>query len=162
MDNISFSSLKAIAIIVVAFTFRLILETRKRQSRNPHKRLVSCFLDTLCAYPKMFGISPWNKQHDIYIALKNAKQITGLTDLGGDDQKTFIERYNVTRNIGLQRCKAAYTPLGELMLSRSIQQRMVTRLTSMDYLKRHPSIEKIQLKPPIFVIGFPSKQNDTA
>jgi hypothetical protein len=80
---------------------------------------------------------------------------TGLTDLGGNDKTTFIERYNTTIVKGQELCKSKFSPGGVIIVKQTMARRMGERLRMMDYLKRHPSIEKISLRQPIFVIGFP-------
>jgi hypothetical protein len=100
----------------------------------------------------------WGKDNDILSSLENAIKYYKfkLTDLGGKDNgEKMIERYNITRKLGLERSEAIYTPLGSYMTLISLSERMKTRLGLVDYFKKHKNIDKINVGKPVFIIGFP-------
>lgn len=51
--------------------------------------------------------------------------------------------------------RAKFTPFGHYIICESLTKRVLTKLKMLEYVKRHPSITKIPVKNPIFVIGFP-------
>eukprot|EP00597_Dinobryon_sp_UTEXLB2267_P005955 CAMPEP_0170079764 /NCGR_PEP_ID=MMETSP0019_2-20121128/16058_1 /TAXON_ID=98059 /ORGANISM="Dinobryon sp., Strain UTEXLB2267" /LENGTH=407 /DNA_ID=CAMNT_0010293373 /DNA_START=253 /DNA_END=1476 /DNA_ORIENTATION=+ len=68
---------------------------------------------------------------------------------------SFIERYQTARKIGLERSKAKFSPAGHAFIQSNFASRIAFRLRFVDYLKRHPRVLDMKIKPPVFVIGFP-------
>eukprot|EP01035_Chromulina_nebulosa_P016957 gene16957-22449_t len=101
----------------------------------------------------MFKIGPW-KRHNIYTTIRESIAQTGLHDFGGD-KTTFIERYAVARTLGLERSKAKFSPIGIPIVNLVVRKRIKMRLLLVDYFKKHPHVESIPVKSPIFIIGFP-------
>jgi hypothetical protein len=87
--------------------------------------------------------------------MKRAMKSTKLTDFGSTNGNAFISKYTVARKNGLAKSKAKFSPAGHLTIQQSLTQRIEVRLKFMQYIKDHPSILKTQIKPPVFVIGFP-------
>ena len=114
----------------------------------------TCFLDVLAEIPYAIGRGPWQR-NDIDAAIKSAKRVTGLSDLGGDGGVGMLLRYQTARRVGLEKSKAKYSPAGFAVVFGTIHRRIVTRLRFVDFLKKHPSVEKVIMRPPVFVIGFP-------
>ena len=81
---------------------------------------------------------------------KGRQQIQDDSDQGG-----FIARYCVARQLGLQRSKAKYSPSGYVLALNTLQRRMEDRLKLVDYLNKHPEVRDVEIKPPIFAVGFP-------
>lgn len=67
----------------------------------------------------------------------------------------MIKKYTITRDLGLLRSEARYTPLGSYITLISLTERMKTRLGLVDYMKKHNSINTINVGKPVFIIGFP-------
>ena len=67
----------------------------------------------------------------------------------------FMQRYLVTRSEGLRKSGVQYSPLGHLITTNILHQRMCARLQHVDFMKRHPQVGDIPVRSPIFVIGFP-------
>ena len=71
------------------------------------------------------------------------------------DKASFIERYSIARQWGLQRSKAKYSPTGYVLALNTLQRRMEDRLRIVDYMNKHPEVRDVKIKPPIFAVGFP-------
>ena len=140
--------------VVVSLVY-LLLNIIARSIHSPHRTIYARILDSLCELPHYLKIGPWSKPYTIHTAISYAMRSSGLKDVGGSDKLTFIERYSLTHVLGLERSKASFSPAGIIVAHYQLSSRMYQRIKFFDYLKKHPSIEKNELKPPIFVIGFP-------
>lgn len=143
-----------IGYLVAGIFLVLVARFLHRRSQSPHRPLLTCILDTLFEIPAAFKLGPWKDTPNVEVGLKLAFEQTGLTDLGSED-RGFVERYMVAKNVGLERSGVVYSPMGRFVIRQSIAERFVYRLQLVDYFKKHPSISNIKFKPPIFVIGFP-------
>jgi hypothetical protein len=117
--------------------------------------MLTSFLDALCELPATLRLGSWANEPSIRNALHAAKKRTGLSDPGPGGELDFVNRCSVSKKVGLQLSKAKYSPAGQVVYFEGCVGRMVDKLRFIDYLKKHPDIEKIQIKPPVFVIGFP-------
>ena len=138
----------------------IIIETVQRKLKfvNYEKKpVLTCFLEAVFHIPKHLKLGYFSrKSNDILVAIELAMKSTKLTDMGGSDGgKAMVKRYQMVRAIGVEKSGARYTPLGYIIALEVLRKRMETRLKFVDYLKRNPMIEKIPMKSPIFVIGFP-------
>jgi len=134
---------------------RVLLAFWKKRSSSPHRPFLTVLLDTICEFFQYFKLGPWAKGSDISTGMELAIKRCGLTDLGTTTNFDFIKRYEVARSVGLKKSKAKFSPVGHYFIQESLTRRIEIRLQLVDYLKKHPNIEKIKMKPPIFVIGFP-------
>ena len=144
-----------IVILIIIITVYNIIIIRKR---NPNRPIIACYLDILISSARFINMGTWGKDNDILAALKNAiKEFNfKITDLGGKDNgERMIQKYNITRKLGLERSEAKYTPLGSYISLISLTERMKTRLGLVDYFKKHQSVEKINVGKPVFITGFP-------
>lgn len=154
-------SFVVIATVNAAFVFGVgvavfvVLNTLYRKQRSGVKPWLACALDALLAVPHALGLGLFASVPDIVGATQGAMRATGLTDFGGDGG-LFIELYETTRRVGLQRCKTRLSPSGFVIHKRTLQRRMETRLKLVDFTARHPSVGATAFaRPPIFVVGFP-------
>eukprot|EP01040_Poterioochromonas_malhamensis_P015702 gene15702-17627_t len=143
-----------IFFILLGIVGFLVIRFIKRRKENSHRPLLTCVLDTLCEIPAALKIGPWADVPNVEAALKMAIETTKCTDFGFED-RGFIQRYDVAKKVGLAKSGAKYSPAGFPIIQPVLAERFSSRLLLIDYLKKHPSIGKIQLKSPIFVIGFP-------
>lgn len=143
-----------IFFILLGIVGFLVIRFIKRRKENSHRPLLTCVLDTLCEIPAALKIGPWADVPNVQAALKMAIETTKCTDFGFED-RGFIQRYDVAKKVGLAKSGAKYSPAGFPIIQPVLAERFSSRLLLIDYLKKHPSIGKIQLKSPIFVIGFP-------
>lgn len=86
--------------------------------------------------------------------VKNAKQSTGLSDMGGDELD-MVKRYDPLFKLGLSRSNVQLSPSGIYFSVSTLTKRVETRLKLIDFLKKHPDISSINVRRPVFVIGFP-------
>lgn len=130
------------------------------------KTWFQCILDALLEPAYILRLGRYNRANDIDSALLYAMKSTKLASLcikpsnenniNSKDDMTFVSRYSQTRKLGQEVLQIQYSPLGYLVVQGVMQRRMETRLRFIDYLERHPQIERKPLKSdPIFVIGFP-------
>jgi len=148
--------LKQIAPFVPVFLIGVfIIEVFRRKSASKQKPLLTCVLDTILSIPYYLEIGPWGEPNDINTAIVGAIKTTGLKDVGSQDDCQFMTRYDVARKVGMKNCKATYSPTGYWIACSVIQKRMEARLRLVDYMKKHPAVADIQMKDPVFVIGFP-------
>jgi hypothetical protein len=143
-----------IGLIVGALFLALLVRFIVRRVYSPNRPIITCFLDTILDIPAALRIGPWAEKPNIQTCIKMAINTTGLTDFGTDDMR-FIDRYDVTKRVGMERSKTSYSPAGHHIIQQSVSQRFAYRLRLVDYFKKHPEISKIKVKPPVFVIGFP-------
>jgi len=142
-----------VIIIVIDVAVRLYFRIR----RNPSRPTLTCILDTLCQYLLLLKVGPWADNPDIHHAIKRALNYSNLKDFWIDDcnrDSRFIDRYDVVRTVGLRESQAKYSPAGHFYVLQALMRRMIVRLNFVDYWKKHPSIGDVQMKPPVFVIGF--------
>ena len=142
-------------VVLFGVLGRILSRFLQRKQNSPNRPTLTCFLDSVCEIFMFLKIGPWATAPDINVAMKNAMKETGLTDWGSKNDLTFAQRYNTVRTVGLKKSKAKYSPIGHYYVQQSLTRRMASRLQLFDYLKRHPTIEQIKLKSPVFVIGFP-------
>lgn len=72
----------------------------------------------------------------------------------GGDEKEFIRRYQPLLSQGIEASKAQLSPTGQMVVASTTQKRIETRLLLVNYLKKHPEIHKIEVRRPVFVVGF--------
>lgn len=78
-----------------------------------------------------------------------SRKKAGLTDMGADTYRPFLERI-------CQACASApVTPLARFVMQSIFQTSAVARLRAQDYVTRHPELEKIPIERPVFIVGFP-------
>jgi hypothetical protein len=89
------------------------------------------------------------------LKLKREEEFGPLVDALRRDPYGFVTRYRDSVRIGLEKSRARYSPLGQLVASQTVHRRMVMRLRHVEYMKKHPLVSKVPVKKPLFVIGFP-------
>lgn len=147
-------NLNAVSVLLCVFVVALV-DVVKRKVNAPAKPLITCVLDTLFYIPYFLEIGPWGEANDINTAIVKAIKATGLKDVGSSDDCMFMTRYNTARKVGLKNSRAVYSPTGYLMAESTIRKRMEVRLALVEYMKKHPAIADVNIKDPVFVIGFP-------
>ena len=145
----------ATLVVVLGVITKVLFSFVLRMRNSPNRPALTCFLDALCESFMYFKIGTWSTAPDIHAAMKIAMKETGLTDWGTRNNFGFAQRYNTVRTVGLKKSKAKFSPIGHYYVLQSLTRRMTTRLQLFDYLKKHPTIQNIKLKSPVFVIGFP-------
>lgn len=132
----------------------LVLRILWRISNAPSRKYVVSIFDAIFDIPAFFKIGPWSVPADIHTAIVAGIKKTKLSDFGGSVKSSFIKLYDMNRHIGLKKSGGKFSPAGHLMIGLSMERRIEARLNFVSYLKKHPSVEKTKLKPPIFVIGL--------
>lgn len=135
--------------LVSIFSVRYFYRKRNSSNRPP----LTVFLDTLLDLPYFLKLGPFSKEPTIEYAVEKALKTTKLNDFG-TRTTDFIHRYKVAREVGLAKSGAKFSPLGHIVVQSTMTQRVVNRLNLVNYLKNHSDILKINIKSPIFVIGF--------
>ena len=141
--------------VAFAVVCKILTRFLQRKRDSPHRPSLTCFLDAVCEIFMFLRIGPWATPPDINQAMKLAMKETGLTDWGTKSDLTFAQRYNTVRTVALKKSKAKFSPIGHYYVLQSLTRRMTGRLQLFEYLKKHPTIQQIKLKSPVFVIGFP-------
>lgn len=141
--------------IAVLIALRVVGMTWYRKRLSMDKPYGVCFLDSVLEFLWYFKVGPFSKSNDILYALVTAMQSTGLTDLGASEQIDMVQKYSIVREVGLKKSQIRYSPLGYVVVQSILTRRMESRLQLVDYLKRHPVVETVKIKDPVFVIGFP-------
>ncbi|CAE7605881.1 unnamed protein product [Symbiodinium microadriaticum] len=144
----------SLGVVIVAAAA---LDTYRRKQLSGVKPWIACFLDTLCVIPRALGLGVWKKgfARSITDILAKVKRTTGLSDMGGTGEAALIERYDLMLQAGITNSRARLSPSGVYFTANTIEKRITLRLRMIDFLKRHPDIEKIGVRKPVFVIGFP-------
>lgn len=144
----------AVVAAVIAFAVFVYFDATSRKKVSPSTTLLRCVLDSLCVIPKALKVGPWAKPFTFATAISQAKEITKLNDMG-PHEASICARYDVALKIGLAKSKMKISPLGDYFLLRTNRLRMETRLKLIEYAKQHPELKSIEIKNPVFVIGFP-------
>lgn len=139
-----------IVVAVVALVVRFIL----RRKVNSNRPFLACILDTLFDLPAALKIGPWAEPPNVRAAVQLAIKSTNLNDFGTNDMG-FIDRYALAEEVGLKKSGSKFSPAGALIFQPTLAERFAYRLKLVEYFKKHQSIAKIELKNPVFVIGFP-------
>lgn len=126
-----------------------------RVQKSPHRPALTCLLDTMCEVPYLLRLGPWNCQPTIKTALRIAKHRSKLTDVGPGGEVDFVAKSDIAWKTGFKESGVKFSPAGHVVYLEGMVTRMIDKLKFVDYLKRHPDIEKTAIKPPVFVIGFP-------
>ena len=139
---------------LVIIVTRIVFDTISRKWKSGVKPLLACFIDAICYYPMLFGIGPYKKR-GLYMEtiINKEKKNLKLYDMGGDE-KEMTKRYDPVMDLGFERSKAEISPGGVLFLANSLSKRIQLRLKLIDYVKKHPKVETIPVKRPVFVTGF--------
>lgn len=116
---------------------------------------VSRALNALCSIPQTLQLSYWGQPNDIHTAVTMAKKETGLTDFGFGGEDFMVEGYDLVRRLGMLRSEAEYTALGYYIVLEGLSNRARDRLKLVEYVKRHPGIDDIPVRAPVWVVGFP-------
>ena len=147
--------------ITLVFTFLILIvtgiiyDTFTRKQKSGIKPLIACLLDALFTFPELFRIGPFKKD-GLYMKtiISEQKKLLQLSDMG-NNEKEMSKRYDLLIDIGLVKSKAHISPFGTYVLVNSLSKRVKSRLQLIDYMKKHPKVETINVKKPVFVIGFP-------
>lgn len=117
----------------------------------PEKSWTIALVDTIMFPLRKFRIGPFKRgEWSIANSMAHAEEVTGLHDWG---DRTFVEAYKAL-HAGRIHKRLRFTNLGQFIMQNEFEMIFGRRLRAIDYLKRHPEIEKIQIKEPIFVFGL--------
>lgn len=122
--------------------------------KSPNRKYVVSIGDAVCDVPAMLNIGSFGRPAGIVAAIASAIKKTKLSDFGGGKNSQFLQLYQTTRDVGLKKSKAKFSPAGGALCQVAMEERVSARLKFIDYLKKHPTIDKLEIKPPIFVIGL--------
>lgn len=144
-----------ILTILIVLLIDIILDTYRRKQLSGIKPWLACFIDSILVYPQYLKLFYWkNKIISVKDILQSVKKLSGLNDFDGDEND-IIKRYQPLLTIGIKKSNANLSPFGVYICSSTIGKRILHRLQLIDYTKRHPSVLQVELKRPVFVIGFP-------
>ena len=151
MGHFAFIVVGVVIVVVAAY------DTYRRKKKSDVKPWVACVLDTLCVIPHALGVGVWKKGYarSIVDIMAKVKRTTGLSDFGGTGEQAMIDRYEPMLQAGITKSRATLSPSGVYFTANTIEKRIALRYRMIDFLKRHPDIEKISVRKPVFVIGFP-------
>lgn len=93
-------------------------------------------------------IAPSRPRLDAETLLAEARRRSGLHDFGDDDFREPFEL--LCAALGTE---AALTPLGRRLARHEVSTLLESRLRVVDTVKRHPEIEKQEIRAPLFVTG---------
>jgi hypothetical protein len=128
----------------------------ERKGRYPEKSYKNVAIN-LALYPlRLLKIGPFKGGALTFDnALIYAEKKTGLTDFGEKETNSkFAEIYRTTLDLPTQK-KQNYTNLGYISARIELNMTMVRRLRFVQYLKDVPSVTKINVPSPVFVMGLP-------
>lgn len=132
----------------------IIYDTVTRKQLSGVKPWLTCFLDALYSLPRLLTLGPFKPDATrLKNIIADQKKITKKTDMGGDEDE-MIKRYDPLLDIGLVKSGVKFSPFGQTIVINSLAKRVKSRLDMIDYLKKHPKVEKINVRRPVFVIGF--------
>lgn len=95
------------AIILAVLSFAcFIVSVYIQRRRSPNRPLFTCIFDALCAIPQHLKLLWWSEDSNIHVCLREAMKQTGLNDLGGSGNSRFIEKFERSRVLGMERSKA--------------------------------------------------------
>lgn len=81
---------------------------------------------------------------ELSLKLRREGEFGPLADALRKDPYGFVTRYRDSVRIGLEKSRARYSPLGQLVASQTIHRRMVMRLRHVEYMKSHPLVSKVR------------------
>jgi len=84
--------------------------------------------------------------------LRGAMKTTKLSDFDFESNPKFFEGLDLTIS---EMPKGNLKILGRIWLNFLLHRRLVERLKLVNYLKRNPQVEKVQIRSPIFIVGLP-------
>ncbi len=146
--------LRALLLISVLNTVIFIIKVIERKSRYPEKSYKNVAVNLALYLPRVLKLGPF-KGGEISFdnALKYAVKKTGFSDFG-DDEWNFANSYKAILSTTTQKAQR-YTNLGYISARIELNMTMVRRLKLVQYLKNVPSITKISVPSPVFVMGLP-------
>jgi hypothetical protein len=104
-------------------------------------------LNTLIGWGQPLGITP--RRLDADAITKKAQKRTGLTDLGTGMHRAGMDALVESVN------KAPITDFGKFSSTGFGVDGLSNRLRMVDYLKKHPEVNDVEIERPVFIIGFP-------
>lgn len=84
--------------------------------------------------------------------VRAAQRATGLERLGTDEDERHI--FDGLDRM-LDEANRRYTPLGHWLVHMMDKEALVNQLRVHDYIERHPEVLDVEIKRPVFVLGFP-------
>lgn len=142
--------------VITIWLFHVFYEVIKRKFYlNRHRTWAVTIIDAILTLPQSLHFFPWSHSNDIYAIIKDAMLETKLTDFGTNNSSYLVQRFALVREVALEKLKAVYNPPGYYIIYLALKKRFITRLQFIEYMKLHPRIDEIQIKPPIFITGFP-------
>lgn len=149
--------LESHGLLLISFAYFLgimyyfVQEAFKRLKVTLHRPSIVILLDAICTPFMYLRIGPWRRVSDITTALPDAMKATKLTQLhfegihknkkiNADADSSYLERYQVARQLGLEKSGAKLSPAGHLVLQNNLANRVVIRLNFVEYLKKHPKV----------------------
>ncbi len=88
---------------------------------------------------------------DLQLNLNQAMKKVKLNDFGDME---FVDHFNFIMNSPIQKAQV-FTNIGYVAATIELSMNFVRRLTFTQYLKDVPSVKKIELRSPVFVMGLP-------
>ena len=124
--------------------------SRVREIRvgEPHRPLGVKLINFVGRAANALGIEPIALDEETLVA--RAIKKAGSADFGGDDFREGLRRFLASANT-----EANLTLLGRLMVQSYVTDNLANRLRLVDWRKRHPDIEKEEIREPLFIIGLP-------
>jgi hypothetical protein len=114
---------------------------------NTHLNLASRLLNSLIKIQQRLKLD--SVKLDRNEILENAKRKTGFENLGNDNYMEVLDRLiDNTRDVNI-------TPLGKWFIKFMIKKIAMNRLYIENYIAKHPKVEDVNIKSPIFIVGFP-------
>jgi len=115
---------------------------------EPHRPIGVKLINFVGRAANALGIEPIALDEETLVA--RAIKKAGSADFGGDDFREGLRRFLASANT-----EANLTLLGRLMVQSYVTDNLANRLRLVDWRKRHPDIEKQEIREPLFIIGLP-------
>jgi len=150
--DISFG--RAFLLVSLLNTIIFVIKVIERKSRYPEKSYKNVAINLALYLPRIWKLGPYKGGEITFDnALKYAVKKTGLSDFGDDDWN-FAHTYREILATSTQKAQR-YTNLGYISARIELNMTMVRRLKLVQYLKDVPSVGRIGVPSPVFVMGLP-------
>lgn len=140
--------------ILLSITVVVIYFILKRAAKYPEKSIKHSIANVLLTPMRYFKLKPFEYgeltlDQCLKWALKRAK----CSDFG-DPTNQFVQNYRYVLDSDEHK-KQEFTNIGYISYKMEMTMTFARRLKLVQYLKQHPSIEKVPVIQPVFVIGLP-------
>jgi hypothetical protein len=137
--------------VLIAIVVGVVYLVHRHKQKYPEKSYVIALLNTIFIPLRLLHLGPFSMgkvtlEKSMEIAMKDS----GLTDFG---DLSFVESYKKMSELPVFKT-LKLSNLGFMMAAGEFQMNLRRRLELVNFLKKHPEVEKVPIKEPLLIFGL--------